>query len=951
MFTFTLLSPDDHSSKASLLTIDNDIRILADPSWNGKDHNDLDFFQDTLKLVNIILLSHSTPEFISGYVMLCLKFPEILKNIKVYSTSAVSQLGRVSTVEYYRSLGIIGPLKDALLEVSDVDDWFDKIISLKYFQATAASDRLSLIPYNSGHTLGGTFWLVQRKLEKIIYAPSWNHSKDSFLNSASFLSSSTGNPISQLMRPTALITGTDIGSPLPHKKRAQKFLQLVDATLANGGTVLLPTTISGRFLELLHLVDEHLKSAPIPVLFLSYSGTNVLRYATNLLEWMSSNLSKELEAANSIMSNSGNRNHFPFDPSKVDLVSSPYELAQLTGPKVVFTSGADFNNGDLSSEALRLLCNDEKTTIILTEKTHFGFTNNINKKLYTEWRNLCKSRNDGNVEDGIAVPLEIKLDLDNWTLEEDLVGNELTDFREKVNLRRKQKLIEQVRDRKNKVLTSENYDDSSSDSEGEDDDSETELPSQNDESQTSTPGPAEADEAQKTQNGTSEPAPKPLVNRPPLGVEVTSSIMDDAIAQEAIVVEGIKSSFDQNLPLDLKITSKLRPRHAMFPYFPHKDKQNFDDYGAIINFKDFERKDDTKTQFSLEGKRNTARNWGAHDDSVADQQGQNKLTPQEMLNNELIKNNLDTLFHPRKRIEASSTGSLYSSGTQTLQIRCGLSFVDLSGSVDLRSAGLIISALKPLNLMLLPDSSAVLKDEEDNGLVKLQSMLIQQQTQNEESETKNSLLKSARFMSLHAIRAGNFSNVKSNKMEILPVEFNDRLTIGSNESGLNVGDFEVRLDDSVINSLNWQTIDGSYKVARVMGQLEVRYKKNETKRQKVAADIINPSSEFLLKPIDPILAQEKQKISGSSAIPSLSKNKLAIGNIRLPELKRKLLSKNLNAEFKGEGTLVVNDCVSVTKVTYGNSDSDDTGDIVINGQIGPAYYQVKDCIKELLAYV
>ena len=275
MFTFSIITPstDDYSCKASLLSFDNDIKILADPSWNGNNHNDILYMEQYLKEVDIILLSHSTPEFISGFVLLCIKFPNLMSNIPIYSTLPVNQLGRVSTVEYYRANGILGPLNNSILEVDEVDEWFDKIIPLKFFQTLSVFDnRLVITPYNAGHTLGGTFWLITRRLEKIIYAPSWNHSKDSFLNSASFLSSSSGNPLSQLMRPTVLITNTDLGSTMSHKKRTEKFLNLVDATLANGGAVLLPTSLSGRFLELLHLIDQHLQSAPIPVYFLSYSG-------------------------------------------------------------------------------------------------------------------------------------------------------------------------------------------------------------------------------------------------------------------------------------------------------------------------------------------------------------------------------------------------------------------------------------------------------------------------------------------------------------------------------------------------------------------------------------------------------------------------------------------------------------------------------------------------------
>lgn len=944
MFTFTLLTPPDGSElcKASLLTID-DLKILADPTWDGKNHNDINYLESYLQDVNIIILSHSTPEFISGFMLLCIKYPHLMNNIKIYSSSAVSQLGKVSTVEFYRSLGIIGPLKDALLEISDVDEWFDKINGLKYYETTNIMEKSVITPYNSGHTLGGTFWLIQKKLEKIIYAPSWNHSKDSFLNGAGFLSSSTGNPISQLMRPTALITGSDLGSNISHKKRVAKFLQLVDATLNNGGTVLLPTSISGRFLELLHIIDNHLKSAPIPVLFLSYSGTNVLRYATNLLEWMSSQLSKELESANSMNPNSNSRAHYPFDPSKVDLVGSTYELTQLTGPKVVFTSGVDIKSGELSSEAIRYLCQDEKTSIILTEKAHFGSDDTINSQLYNEWYDLCKAKNEDKVEDGVTVSLEKVITLKEWSLEEELVGGELNEYREKVNFKRKQKLLEQVRDRQSKnLLTGENFDGESS---SDDDDDDDEIEEDNE-----TNGAIimeNGEPMEDVQNGESETVNEPSTSvngKVHEEVKATVNLMDDAATQEALVAENIKNSFDQNLPLDIKITSKLRARNAMFPFFPNKDKQDFDDYGAIINIGDFEILDETNNQLGLEPKVDDRRNWGANKDDDTDMiNNQNKLTPQEMLNNEIIKKNLDSLFQPRKRIPVTPTSNIMGSDPLKLTIKCNLAYVDLSGLVDLRSFSLIVSSLKPSNLLLLPDTTSF--NDAENGIKRIRE-LLEQKADNKEVDSKEHLIKSAQYLSLQNIRTGNLAN-KTSKLEIKDVISNNVIKIGSDEDSVNYGDFEVKLDESITKDLQWQTIDGSYRVAQIIGQLEVQSNQindgsKYSKKRKIN-QIVNQSSEFTLKKFNIDQLDSSKSLAGGS--------KLAIGNVRLPELKKRLQEKNLNAEFKGEGTLVVNDLVSVRKVTYGNGEVDDTGDIVINGQFGPLYYQIKECIRDMLAYV
>ncbi|CAK7909220.1 cleavage factor two protein 2 [[Candida] anglica] len=983
MFTFSILENDSGSCRVSKLSFDADITILADPTWDGRNYEDMDFMEQHLTNVDIILLSHGTPEFIGGYVLLCIRFPALMAAIKVYSTVPVNQLGRISTVEFYRSRGIMGPIQGAILEVSEVDEWFDKVISLKYLQSISLFDnKLVMTPYNAGHTLGGTFWLLTKKLEKIIYAPAWNHSKDSFLNSASFLSLN-GTPLSQLVRPTALITNTDLGSSMSHKKRTEKFLQLVDATLANGGSVVLPTSLSGRFLELLHLVDQHLQSAPIPVLFLSYSGTKVLSYASNLLEWMSSSLIKEWEDSQS--HGASNKNNIPFDPSKVDLLANPNELLQLSGPKIVFCTGLDLENGDMSSEVLQYLCNDEKTTIILTEKSHFGVDKyNINAQLYREWHELAKKKQgkEGPVEDGIAVPLERTLNLEDWQQEESLYGMELIKFQEQINLSRKQKLLEKVRDKKNKnLLNTDNFSDSSSD-EGEDDEDDEDEDRDNekmavDQIENQNGG----DNSNATLNGTtgkSNTASGNNTTTPGLPVTNNASVpvVDELAAHEAFITDHVKQTLEANKPLDLRITKKLKPRQAMFPYFSNSHKQKFDDYGEIIDIKVFQKNDDpTKSRLVVDGKKGDDRgrgdgNWNEGGDWKKGKGGKkfgegqaNRATPQETLNNQVLQKNLDTLFNPQKRVRSNKT---------TLRVRCGLSFVDLSGLVDLRSLSLIVSLIKPYNIVLLPDYSSREDEEDLNSLKTVKGMFDQQQEDKQEQQFKKDIANSARYMSLATIRGGlsGLSGGSNNQMQVSVAERNHTIRIGYDDNGvtgMGLTNFEIKLDDAILENLKWQKIDGSYKVAQVYGELEITNQQPEAKRTKRAInDYMNSSTQFTLKHLSKKqYLEQQQKVARTDAAATDLGNptgaistgtsnlgpKLAIGNIRLTELKKKLLARNLNVEFKSEGTLVVNECLAIRKVTYGSSEGDDTGDIVIDGSMGALYYDVKDCIREMLAYV
>lgn len=420
------------------------MRILADPGWDGM--SDINYLKEVINTVDIVLLSHPTMEFQGAYAWLAFQG----LNKPVYSTLPTCNLGRVSTIDLYRAAGIIGPVKGTQYELADIEEAFDKVITVKHSQMTdlrAKYDGLTLTAINSGHSLGGTIWVLNKNSEKVIYAPEWNHSKDSFLNGAEMLQ----NPA--LMRPSIIITSATIGSALSHKRRVEKFFELVDATLGMGGTVLLPTTVGGRLLELIHLIDEHLQSAPIPVLLVAHAKARSLTYAGSMLEWMAPAVIKDWEA----------RGQVPFDASRVQIVE-PKELLNMPGAKIVFAAGVGFENGTQSQSALMNLCNDQKTTIILTEKSMKG---TIGHDLYESWLSLSKEKT-GSSDEGTPVPLEKQLQILNIR-EERLIGDDFQRYVEDVKARRAAKENKKKEKASQKSEARFEDDDESDESEDEDD--------------------------------------------------------------------------------------------------------------------------------------------------------------------------------------------------------------------------------------------------------------------------------------------------------------------------------------------------------------------------------------------------------------------------------------------------------------------------------------------------
>ncbi|OBA23479.1 hypothetical protein METBIDRAFT_9739 [Metschnikowia bicuspidata var. bicuspidata NRRL YB-4993] len=933
MVSVTLLTSGAprNACKATMLDFDGEIRVLADPGWDGLDPRDVLFLEKHLGAVDLMVLSQSTPEHIGAYVLLCVHFPMLMAAIPVYATVAVSQLARVATVEFYRARGVLGPVALALVEVGDVDEWLDKVVLVKYRQNMAMlENRLTVTAYNSGHTLGGAFWLLARRAERVVYAPSWNHLRDSFLNSAGFLSPSTGAPEPALVRPTALVTGAGVGSSMPHQRRAEKFLLLVDATLANGGAVLLPVAISGRFLELVHIVDEHLARLPgaaVPVYFLLYSGTKVLSYAGSLLDWMSAQLAKQHEAQ---AADARAYTQVPFEPAKVDLLLDPRELVRLPGPKIVFASGVDLAPGDLSAQAMQWLCQDEKLTLILTEKTPCGASDPVAARLYAQWHALAAQKNGGLPEDGVPVPLEQAVATDLWPAEEPLAGRELADFKARVAAARRQKLLAKVRDTKNKhILAAE--DDSLSEDEPSSEDDAPEKPA-----------------AAESAAPSAAAAPLPAADVLP--------------GHEVFVGDYISESLRTNKPIDIRVTVRMRPKQLMFPMPVSGKKRKVDDYGEVIDTKDFLLADDNSANNKLisESKRkfelHDKGRWGERDERRrrGPRHGQdrklaaskNKLTPQEVLNNEVLQRNLDALFRPVKRVTPHDLGR----PLPPLQLRCGLSFVDLAGRVDVRSLVMIVSVLRPQNVVLLPDASCSPgADPLMDGRRLLQAAFSKQTLEQKSSAASSAHLATSRFGALTA-GLGGTPRSQSSEMAVRVTQPNVVEQIGGDGAG-RLREFEVRLDEQLDALLVWQKLAGNHRITKVHGELGV-YELQLT-LNKQHADTLALSSQFILTPVS--LVEDKLRqlpvLADSAGSGAGFGSGLAIGNVRLPELKKKLLALDMAAEFKGEGMLVVNDEVAIRKTTTGAYQGEDTGDLVLDGHIGPLYYRVRDCIKEMLAFV
>ncbi|KAG7711265.1 hypothetical protein KL948_001232 [Ogataea haglerorum] len=818
-------------TQARLLTFDGQINILADPGWDGV--SDISYLEPHIPNIHLIILSQTTTEYLGAFAYLLYKYP-ILRKVKTYATLPVSKLGRLATIELYRSAGLVGPLKGALLDVEDVENYFNSIVTVNYSQSVSLTGNLSgitITAYNAGHTLGGSFWLLNKDAEKIVYAPTWNHSKDYFLKSGRL-------NLPNLLRATTLISGSDLGSSLSHKMRISKFMELVKLTLMNGTSILLPTSVTGRLLELLPLLDQNV---PVDISFylLSFTGKKSLEFSGNMLEWMSPDITKNWE----------NQNQTPFESNRLKLISLR-DLASLDHrPKIIFVDGTDLNEGSLSRDCFIELCSKHNTALIMTERPE---VNTTAYEVYKEWEN--KVRSDNNLKDGVLAIFEKQMSL-TTTREEKLRGSELNAYKKSVEERRQRRKEQEVQERLNNDLL-----DTLIGEDDEDDDDDSEL----------SDGEEASAGAENGENGD--------VRTTTTSTALTRSTHSAKDEEEHITVDQILQ-----MPMDFDVRN-AKGRNRMFPFIVRK--VTVDDYGEVIRHSDFMREEE---KFPL-----NKPTYEEDLEEVVEEYLENGKKKRRTVKRPVKKVRKAAVVEQAKgkdtvyNLDALADPKVRSIKPISVEIRCGLAFVDLSGLADLRSMRITFNSVKPRKVILLPNTTQAFMG---GALDVMEAVMAQQKSK-----------------MLAIYQADDASGILGT--DYILSKFNEKIDLGNV-----VTSYDLVISNELNNTLNWQAITGGYSIAHVYGEVVP----------------VAPGDKHM-KLVPP---------TNTNVMPV--SNSISIGDIRLAELRRKLTELNHAVEFRGDGTLVVNNQLAVRKVTDGN--------LVIDGAMGQLFYQVRGLVQDMLAYV
>lgn len=759
-------------------------------------------------------------------------------------------------------------------------------------------------------------------MESIVHAVDWNQVRENVLGGAAWLDASAGGAevIEQLRKPTALVCSSRGAEKISltggRKRRDDLLLDTIRATVAKGGTVLIPTDTSARVLELAYLLEhawrkEHSSSgsdSPFKSTKLYLASKNVgatMRYARSMLEWMDENIAKELEADEATAttkkqhkrtdskqpggrdSQPGGKASGPFDFKHLKLLERRIQVDKITsakGARVILASDASLEWG-FSKEVLRKIAADPMNLIILTES--YGTRGNVASEeaslasLLWWW---YQERRDG-------VALEAGADGQN--LEQVHTGGREMQIKsaEQVALEGKELLTYQQYLATQRRLLNQ-------------------MPIGN---TAITETAADAiDETSSTSSSSSEES-DPERQGKALNTSAAVANLNRNKAGLNKETLGVNVLLRQPGVYDYDVRGK-KGRDQMFPFV--SKRRRADDFGELIRPDDYlraEERDDVDGHDMRDGgpskdnKLGQKRKWGAtgsqgekgepgsritnkrrqHDSNMTDQRG---MSNGENLTNGHIDPELDELSDA-----SDSEGDDVPSGpsklvveTHLVEAHLKIAYVDFAGLHDQRSLSMLIPLIQPRKLILV------------GGTVGETEYLA--------SECRQKLISTS---------SGTAEGTQNN----IFTPTNGQMVNASVDTNA----WTVKLSNALVKRLRWQNVRG-LGVVTLMGHLAATAVDEQQpadsmsqKRQKLIkgnseeSELDEKSIEKTqhVAPVLDVLPPSMAAATRSIAQP------LHVGDLRLADLRKILQSAGHTAEFRGEGTLLIDGLVAVRKTATG----------------------------------
>ncbi len=200
----------------------------------------------------------------------------------ILTTVPVHHLGHVTLYDAYQSYLMTNGSPPPHISLDYIDKTFENITMLRFaqtFYLNNSTIMISAIP--AGHTVGGAIWKIKKGEETIVYAPTFNHKRESHLD---------GAPFELLTKPTLMITGADqaLQVPIARKTRDESMFETIQTTLKSGGNVLIPCDTASRSLEIIQLLENFWATNRVKeaLIFLTNQSKRTLEFSKGMLEWM-----------------------------------------------------------------------------------------------------------------------------------------------------------------------------------------------------------------------------------------------------------------------------------------------------------------------------------------------------------------------------------------------------------------------------------------------------------------------------------------------------------------------------------------------------------------------------------------------------------------------------------------------------------------------------------------
>lgn len=978
MFHFTPLlgAQSDSPACQSLLELDNGIKILVDVGWDTSfDTRMLSELERHTPTIDLILLTHPTLEHMGAYAHACKHIPAF-NSIPVYSTFPVSNLGRLLLQDIYLSSPkaftrlehTASPTsedlpKDALRlppTPAEVDSYCGKIVTLKYSQPTPLHSAVARVAgklgsvtitaYSAGHSLGGTIWKIQQAQESIVYAVDWNLSRENCLRGAAFLGQEA------LLKPTALVcssrNATVTNMAGGRKKRDEILLETIRKTaVEKGGTVLIPTDSVGRVLELVYLL-EHAWRKDMRLsgkgnqgkgITLHLAGRKVKRLGQvigSMLEWMDEAVVREFESiaeksgrGNDNRNRRGNKDQDqkegqsetgnkagPFDFLYLNLISTPGQLAKALNSndgrgKVIIASDTSLEWG-FSRDALIKLSNDEKNVVVLTERSEGK--SGLAGRLWQGWKEATVKQEEDSASTGQIVPINSSQDIEVSTKTR-LEGDELLAYQKHMATISSQNQILLATGPAGIDADQEDEDASSSS----DDDSDSERQGK----ALTTATSKKVSQAAVMMGGT---APAGVGEKVDIGVNIL-------LRGEGIYDYDVRGA---------------KGRNRMFPF--QVRRKRVDEYGEVVRPDDYmraeERQDEDMADDEGQKQEETRvmgrkRKWDEDLPKAGSSARKNSKGAMDMGKRRALHRRKrgkpavgDDSYDPDAMHESAEEGEVSESSeaddedddevltapgklctaTETVRLHISATFIDFSGLHDQKSLRMLLPLIDPKKLILIGG-----KREETKYL--------------------------ADFYREKAAAANRGGGTGTDV-------FSPQIGHTINAS-VDTNAWTVRLGTSLSRGLKWQNVRG-LGVVHVIGRvapIETDPDSSNSKKQKTITTAgeggdEGSSSERVEEEGEMQLELDVLPPAVAAATRSVAQP-IHVGDIRLADLRTLLQKEGHSAEFKGEGTLLVDGVVVVRKSGMNVSVEDGGGGLGSGSSKAKTFVKVRQKVYEGLAVV